>query len=107
MSLRYHALSRPLAALVLLLAVGCGPTNEENLGGQTSRAVPHKEGTPDFKSYAEAQQYQSQQAAKNPEAARWEREAQNVTILRDDWGIAHVYGKTDADAVFGDDLRAS
>ena len=35
------------------------------------------------------------------DAARWNREAQNVTIIRDDWGIAHVYGKTDADAVFG------
>jgi len=35
------------------------------------------------------------------DAARWERQAQNVTIVRDDWGIAHVYGKTDADAVFG------
>ncbi len=33
--------------------------------------------------------------------ARWERQAQHVTIIRDDWGIAHVYGKTDADAVFG------
>jgi len=33
--------------------------------------------------------------------ARWERQAQNATIIRDDWGIAHVYGKTDADAVFG------
>src|SRR5213592_1252540 len=33
--------------------------------------------------------------------ARWERQAQSVTIIRDDWGIAHVYGKTDADAVFG------
>ena len=33
--------------------------------------------------------------------ARWEREARNVTITRDDWGIAHVHGKTDADAVFG------
>src|SRR6266480_2507612 len=33
--------------------------------------------------------------------ARWERQAQNVTIIRDDWGIAHVYGKTDADAIFG------
>ncbi len=33
--------------------------------------------------------------------ARWQREAQNVTIIRDDWGIAHIYGKTDADAVFG------
>jgi acyl-homoserine-lactone acylase len=35
------------------------------------------------------------------ESARWEQEAQRVTIVRDDWGIAHVYGKTDADAVFG------
>jgi len=33
--------------------------------------------------------------------ARWDRQAQNITIIRDDWGIAHVYGKTDADAVFG------
>ncbi len=41
------------------------------------------------------------QAAKNPEAARWEQVARNVTITRDDWGIAHVYGKTDADTVFG------
>jgi len=32
---------------------------------------------------------------------RWRGEAANVTIYRDDWGIAHVYGKTDADAVFG------
>ena len=32
---------------------------------------------------------------------RWERRAQNVTIVRDDWGIPHVYGRTDADAVFG------
>jgi acyl-homoserine lactone acylase PvdQ len=31
----------------------------------------------------------------------WKRRAQNVTIVRDDWGIAHVKGKTDADAVFG------
>jgi acyl-homoserine lactone acylase PvdQ len=36
-----------------------------------------------------------------PEDKRWEREAKAVTIIRDDWGIAHVYGKTDADAVFG------
>ena len=33
--------------------------------------------------------------------ARWEAEARAVTIIRDDWGIAHEYGKTDADAVFG------
>src|SRR5438270_6117886 len=35
------------------------------------------------------------------ELQRWERQARNVTIARDDWGIAHVHGKTDADAVFG------
>src|SRR5579872_5881387 len=35
------------------------------------------------------------------EAARWKQHAAAVTIIRDDWGIAHVYGKTDADAVFG------
>src|SRR5882672_4968327 len=33
--------------------------------------------------------------------ARWQQQAQRVTIIRDDWGIAHVYGRTDADAVFG------
>ena len=37
----------------------------------------------------------------NPEVARWQAQAANVTILRDNWGIAHVYGRTDADAVFG------
>lgn len=35
------------------------------------------------------------------ERARWERQARNVTITRDDWGIAHIQGRTDADAVFG------
>ena len=35
------------------------------------------------------------------EAAAWERQAENVTITRDTWGIPHVRGKTDADAVFG------
>jgi acyl-homoserine-lactone acylase len=40
-------------------------------------------------------------AAVSPETLRWQREAANVTIVRDTWGIAHVHGKTDADAVFG------
>src|SRR5690242_14956988 len=35
------------------------------------------------------------------ELSAWKREAQNVTVTRDDWGIAHIHGKTDADAVFG------
>jgi acyl-homoserine-lactone acylase len=41
------------------------------------------------------------QAAGDPDSARWEKQARDVTVIRDDWGIAHVYGKTDADAVFG------
>ena len=41
------------------------------------------------------------QGAGGPEVASWEQRARNVTIIRDDWGIAHIYGKTDADAVFG------
>lgn len=40
-------------------------------------------------------------SSSNREVGRWEQEARDVTIIRDDWGIAHVYGKTDADAVFG------
>src|ERR1700679_3158840 len=31
----------------------------------------------------------------------WQQNAQRVHIIRDQWGIAHVYGKSDADAVFG------
>src|SRR2546426_8779281 len=37
----------------------------------------------------------------NTDVSRWETQAQNITIVRDTWGIPHVYGKTDADAVFG------
>ena len=33
--------------------------------------------------------------------ARWEAQAAAVTITRDDWGIAHVRAKTDAEVVFG------
>ena len=40
-------------------------------------------------------------AATPPELARWKAQAQNVTITRDDWGVAHIHGKSDADAVFG------
>ena len=35
------------------------------------------------------------------EITRWQKQAHNVTIIRDNWGIPHIYGKTDADAVFG------
>ncbi|KUG09099.1 penicillin acylase family protein [Solirubrum puertoriconensis] len=35
------------------------------------------------------------------ETARWREQAQAVTIIRDEWGVPHIYGRTDADAVFG------
>src|SRR5687767_11113369 len=41
------------------------------------------------------------QTPSNPDAKRWEEQAKRVTIRRDDWGIPHITGKSDADAVFG------
>jgi acyl-homoserine lactone acylase PvdQ len=35
------------------------------------------------------------------EVRSWQEQADNVTIIRDDFGVPHIYGKTDADAVFG------
>jgi len=35
------------------------------------------------------------------EILNWEKQAESITIIRDNWGVAHVYGITDADAVFG------
>lgn len=41
------------------------------------------------------------QAPSAADLARWKKTAERVTIMRDKWGIPHVFGKTDADAVFG------
>lgn len=35
------------------------------------------------------------------EISNWQQQAKRVTIIRDNWGIPHIYGKSDADAVFG------
>ena len=35
------------------------------------------------------------------EQERWNHRGENTEIIRDDFGIPHIYGKTDADAVFG------
>jgi acyl-homoserine lactone acylase PvdQ len=35
------------------------------------------------------------------EQERWQQHVKNTEIIRDDFGVPHVYGKTDADAVFG------
>jgi len=38
---------------------------------------------------------------KNEDLQKYKQQASRVTIVRDSWGIPHIYGKTDADAVFG------
>lgn len=40
-------------------------------------------------------------ATQADDLARWKAEAARVTIIRDNWGVPHVYGRSDADAVFG------
>ncbi|MHB1147369.1 MAG: acylase [Lutibacter sp.] len=35
------------------------------------------------------------------EQIRWKEHAANTEIIRDDFGVPHIYGKTDANAVFG------
>ena len=44
---------------------------------------------------------QSASQPDSPELTAWKKRADGVTIVRDDWGIAHIYGRTDADVVFG------
>ncbi len=40
-------------------------------------------------------------SASTEDVARWQATAERVTITRDDWGVPHVRGATDADVVFG------
>lgn len=35
------------------------------------------------------------------EIKKWETQAKRVTIVEDNWGIPHIYGQKDADAIFG------
>ena len=65
--------------LLLILAIGCASCGspESPPAGSSNKESGHHE------------------------LARWQAQAGRVTIVRDDWGIPHVRGKTDADAVFG------
>ena len=40
-------------------------------------------------------------AQSKTDIARWQETSKRVNIIRDKWGIPHVYGKSDADCVFG------
>lgn len=42
-----------------------------------------------------------QKTSNNKQLQHWRQQAKNVKIIRDDFGVPHIYGKTDADAVFG------
>jgi acyl-homoserine lactone acylase PvdQ len=42
-----------------------------------------------------------QDSSQKKELDRWQEQAKNVEIIRDDFGVPHIYGKSDADAVFG------
>ena len=44
---------------------------------------------------------QAASATPSKEMLEWRETARRVSIVRDDWGIAHIRGRTDADAVFG------
>lgn len=43
----------------------------------------------------------SAQHSSQSDIIKWQQQAKRVTIIRDTWGVPHVYGKTDADCVFG------
>ncbi|MCH7815593.1 MAG: penicillin acylase family protein [Proteobacteria bacterium] len=73
--------TRTFTLVLALLIAGCSPENEPttsiSLPGETTSGVDPLE------------------------LARWQQQAANVSISRDKWGIAHIYGKSDADTVFG------
>ncbi len=76
-------MSKNLLAILLLanLLAGCSPQTSE-----TTAANPTAAETP---------------SVDPAELSRWQQQASRVTISRDRWGIAHIYGQTDADTVFG------
>ncbi|PCJ27081.1 MAG: acylase [SAR86 cluster bacterium] len=69
----------------LTLLVACSPSD------QVSTALPPLENN------SESIEVQ----VSGEELVQWQQQASQVSIIRDKWGIAHIYGKTDADTVFG------
>lgn len=41
------------------------------------------------------------QSFSEKDVRQWQQQSARVTIIRDNWGVPHIYGKTDADAAFG------
>jgi acyl-homoserine-lactone acylase len=65
------------------------------IGCAALAAVPLAYAVPDTPALAASAAYSA------TDIARWKATAQRVTIMRDKWGIPHIFGKSDADAVFG------
>ncbi len=70
-----------LSFILSLSLLSCAPANEPE---RTQAALEETISAPD-----------------PVELERWQQQAARVNILRDKWGIAHIYGETDADTVFG------
>jgi acyl-homoserine-lactone acylase len=85
-----HKLARLAAAATLAAALTLAPLGAGSIRAQDAAPARARQAAGADARHPAAQ-----------ELARWKREAADVTITRDDWGIAHVHGKTDADAVFG------
>ena len=81
-----HSNSVALLPLLALLLIGCNPSPSPTPAPEpeSSTAIVVTEPT-----------------ISSEEMARWESRAERVEILRDRWGIAHIYGQSDADTVFG------
>jgi len=75
-----------LSILILFAVTGCQQADEPS---------PPTADTP-----AQSAPRQSNRSD-DPALQRQQQHAANVTIMRDDYGVPHIYGKTDADAVFG------
>ncbi len=86
-----HKLTWPLAALILTLAPGAA---------LAERMIPER-GPARIVAQAKAKVKAEAVKLLPADMVRWRAQAARVSIVRDDWGIAHVHGKSDADAVFG------
>ena len=75
-----------ISILILLAVTGCQQAEDPS---------QDKEVTP-----AQSAAGQSNRS-EDPALQRQQQHAATVTIMRDDYGVPHIYGKTDADAVFG------
>ncbi|MFD5061647.1 MULTISPECIES: penicillin acylase family protein [unclassified Streptomyces] len=74
-------------------AQNSGLSRRRVLGGAAGLAVAAA-GLPSGTAFAAS-------APAQADEARWRKHAARVTITRDDWGVPHIVGETDADAVFG------